>query len=295
MWNPAACGDHPQRGTLFRLYVQPLAPLIAARDLCELDTRWKRDDRLTVQESLLALALLLKGATFSTPTLGIGVLGFEESVNHRPSRRFFDFRSAVATYWNVLAVNVRLADTVSLGGSAALCHRWDEQANRVLGDAYSFGVLLKPDPRMNVGLTYFDLSRDVADSRSHLERIGDQTVNAGFSYYPDDKTVLCLDLRNLNDEEREAAREIHLGVERIVLNYCALRIGYFRRKLSNPADHVFTTGIGIARSEHMLARGRPASRLEVLSYAFIREECTAPGGPRQGSQNWHALSVLLRI
>ena len=296
LWNPAAYGNHSTRREVsFRLYVQPLAPLIAAHQFREVDLRWKQDDRLTLEESLLALAFLLKGATFCTSTLSFGIIGFEESLDRQPSARFFDFRSAAAAYCNVLAVNIRLAPTVSLGAAATLYYKWNEHESHFYGEGYSFGVLLKPNPKMNVGLTYFNLPQDAADSRRRLERIEDQTVNGGLSYYPDDKTILSLDLRNLNNDERAAAREIHLGVERVFLKHFALRTGYFRRKFSDPADHILTLGIGVGRFEYMLGQSRASSRLDVLSYTYIREQHKVLDGSHQDLRNWHTLSLLLRI
>lgn len=295
LWNPAAFGGGAEGGRRLRAYVHPLGPVIAGRQLRDVDLNWKPDDALTLREGLLALALLVRGATFCTPTWSAGLVGFEESLGQETRARFFDLRSAAAAYWNVLAVSVRLAPTVSLGGSAALACRWDERSSRVEGDAYSFGVLLKPTSKMNVGLAYFNLPREAPDSRTALERIQDETVNAGFSYYPDDRTLLSVDLRNLSDDEREAAREVHWGVERLVAKWCAVRMGYWRRRSSQPAEQILTAGMGIGPAEQVLRRGRSPNRMEVLTYAFVREARKAPGGSGQDTRIWHVVSLLLRI
>ena len=148
------------------------------------------------------------------------------------------------------------------------------------------GVMFNPNPKFKVGITYNNLPNELKDARFGLENIEDETITSGVSFYPDKKTVLTMDLRNLNKEEVDTSREIHTGIERTIFDRVALRGGYYRKKSTK--DDVVSCGIGILPAWQKITKYTTASRNDLLSYTFILEE-------NGTTRRWHIFSLLLRF
>jgi len=174
--------------------------------------------------------------------------------------------------------------TVSLGVNGTLYHsRTGTESTSKSG--FSFGVLLNPNPRLNVGIVYHEIPDEFADARFPLEDIDTGTVTSGISYYPDDRTVISIDLRNLNKDDRRASREIHSGIERIIADRFALRAGYFRKK---ETDHdIYSLGVGILPHWERITKFRNSMRSDLVTYTVVID--------KNGDEcYWHLFSFLLR-
>ena len=288
LYNPAALEATalPMKWSV-HFYLNPIAPVISAYDFKVYDRHFIGRNGLTTKEALLSLGVLLKGVTLSTPILDIGLIFMEEDIGDQVShRRFFSARNALTRYNNSLIINLKLAPTVSMGIAGNL-HFSDEAGKRNFDEGYAFGILLEPTEKLNVGITYNDIPDNKWETRERLNRVGDGTVTSGVSYYPDPSTILTVDLRNLNEEDKLALREIHAGFERTFFGRLALRGGIFRKRPESA--NVISLGMGLLPSGSERQPNNGTTRNDILSYTVVRERV---GG---GDVFWHFMSFIIRI
>jgi len=236
LYNPATFGQF-QTPQDFRLtfYLNPLATGVG---LAQLDRSGK------AREAGQALAFLLKAITFSAGNLEGGFLFAEESLeksqlNSRST--FFSSRGFWELYSHQFGLRLALAQQVAIGIVTTFYYSGAGEGGR-WGISNRYGVLLKPDPKYAVGVFYSVLPSGFEKQREALERFLNDAIHIGLTYSPWKKTLLALDVRNINSEASKNSREIHLGMEQRVGSIIAIRTGYFHPDSEN---HVFSAGIGL--------------------------------------------------
>lgn len=289
LYNPGAFKlNRTREEHKFRFFFNPVGMGVAFYDYSKYDRDFIRDDKLTVAEGFLSASMLLKGAVFTTQLFDIGFNLGEEIITSDSllthGKRFFSIEEQSYGSFNSVFVNFKIATSVSLGITGTL-YKSRANGHTTYKGGYTFGVLLSPNPKLNVGIAYNEIPKDFSKGRFLLESIEGETVTSGVSYYPDEKTVLSIDLRNLNKEEKLASREIHTGLERCIGERIALRAGYSRKKLTK--NDVFSFGIGILPSREKIGKFANSSRNDIVSYTLIIDE-------NGGKYNWHIFSLLLR-
>ena len=271
-----------------RFFLNPVGMGLGFLDYSQYDRRMVPDDELTPEEGLLAVSHLFKGMVYTTPIVDFGLnLGEEilaENPGYSENHRFFSIREQTFGSMYSLAANLKLAPTVSLGISGTLYY--SRAGSKITtGSGYTFGVLLNPNSRLNVGIVFHDIPDNMQEARFPLETIADGTVVGGISYYPDEDTVLSIDLRNLNKDKLRSSREIHTGIERTIAGRLALRAGYYRKK---ETEHdVLSFGVGILPMWDRVTKYRNSARSDMITYTVVVDQ----NGTRS---TWHLFSFLLR-
>lgn len=288
-YNPGAFRVNATRSERsFRVFLNPIGAATGVYDLMKYDLDHIEDDTITAREALRIIGTAVKGAVLSTSAFDIGFGLSEEvlptSVNDMNSNRFFSFEQLGKNCFHSMFLNLKIAPTVSVGASTtAYVFRDDNEDNYRTGN--SIGVLLNPNPKLKVGLTYSNFPNKLSNVRMGIESVDDETVTSGVSYYPDSKTVLSLDLRNLTSENDDTSREIHTGIERVFFSRIAMRAGYFREKTEK--TDTYSVGVGILPAWEKISKFSTSSRTDLLSYTMVFEN---EGLNRQ----WHIVSLLLR-
>ncbi len=232
---------------------------------------------------------LLKGVVFGIPYFQGGVLLYEE-----PLGRYFDLSSSkplsarglMSNHYETAFGRINLADRVALGGTISLYSFLEgDSTRRTLGASY--GVLMKPSRKLNVGVMFYDVPDTIGAIRLPIERLAGGTVNVGISYRPFRGNVTSLDVRNLTEESKPATREVHVGVEQKVGQIVGLRAGFF---LNNDTHKKYVSaGVGLLSSNLFRSRGIGFDNPDfMLNYAFVAERSDQKWGDR-----WHMLSFLL--
>lgn len=272
-----------------KVFFNPAATASALYDYSKYDYDYDRDDELTVGEALYSLAFFLKGMTYTTTVLDMGFGLGEEVIDFTSQKTMpehvFSFEGMSRCQFHSAFVNLKIAPPVSIGVSGTLYSSRAEEKMTVR-DGYTFGVLIKPDPRLNIGIVYYKLPEMFSGARMGLENIENETATSGISYMPDDQTVLSIDLRAVNKEDLPTSRQVHAGIERRFFNRLALRAGYYRSKETH--DDVMSFGIGILPRWEKISKYSGTTRNDVLSYSFIADE-------RSFERRWHIISLLVRL
>jgi hypothetical protein len=221
-YNPAALSSGQFSGWM--ILCDPLSPAISRTiDANEEDS----------YADFLEAALFIRGLYIGNEYFRLGLLPAE----HRPvSSAELSETLAESTFSQNdlqpgLVCSVKLDDKVSLGLSIANVFI-DEGAVRKT--SVSYGVLIKTNNWLDVGITSFYLPTGVVDSRKTLERIGNKTVNVGILYYITGRNAnfhkrapytvypgsfmdnldlrMALDVRNVTQNSGlNDTQEIHLG------------------------------------------------------------------------------------
>ncbi len=289
LYNPGAFKlNRTREGHSFRFFFNPVGMFISFYDYSKYNRDFARDDKLTVYEGFSSASMILKGAVFTTQmfdfgfNLGEEIITSDSLLTH--DERFFSIEEQSHGSFNSAFVNFKVSSSVSLGVTGTL-YRSRTSGNTTYKGGYTFGVLLKPNPKLNVGIAYNKIPQYFSNGRFLLESIEGETVTGGISYYPSENTILSIDLRNLNKEDKQATREIHAGFERYFRERIALRAGYYRKKLTQ--NDVYSFGIGILPTWEKISKFINSSRNDTISYTLIIEE----NGEKN---NWHIFSLLLR-
>lgn len=237
-----------------------------------------------------ASGLLIKAVIISSRFIDTGIIFGEESltnVYNQHSSKWFELNDSWNNSANTFATCFKLAERVSIGVSGTLYYR---RSNNILkrGIGFSYGILLKPNDDLNVGLAYMDLPKNMSDFRLPLERIVDETMNIGISYRPTSSTIFSIDIRNLTEEKKENVRELHIGLEQSIFSIAALRIGYFKERFT-PHNN-YSIGVGILDSNLLFKEKNQFNHHDfIINYSFVYQET------KDRFLRWHFFSLLLRI
>lgn len=267
-------------------FLNPVSPAVGAfeRDALYSGSGSKADDVLST------LSLLVKSVSLSLNRLEVGLLLGEELIDL--PEKFYDEQVFGAggyrqNHGHTLVSRLQLAKQVSVGGALSLLYGSTTadsyERHRDLG--ISYGVVLRPEEGLQIGVSYFDLPDSLTQSRLELERIVDESVNIGVSYRVFDGTLLSMDVRNLGEEQGDAVREVHFGFEQVFSSHLAVRTGYFRKD----GENVLSWGVGLFDGNSLFGfQNQFAQRNFFLNYAFVLEDSAE-------KSFWHLLSFYLRI
>jgi hypothetical protein len=288
-YNPAAFFLYKtKRDGAFGLYFNTTGALIGGLNHNEIfEGRGKSGDDL-----LTGFSMLVKGITFSTESWDFGLLLGEQSLelpDEYVPRTVSSVTGFRQNHSHSFVASLKLASKVSVGGTISHVMGSDRIQPSDFEDGFSlsYGILLQPESRLRVGVSYMNLPDSLRQYRTRIERLVDEAINVGVSYQPFDGTLLSIDVRNLSEESMEASREAHFGVEQIFMSHFALRAGFFSQ-----ADgvNIFSGGIGlfdwngVFNSESVFNH-----RNFVLNYTFVYKQ------HEFDNQRIHFLTALLRI
>lgn len=245
-----------------------------------------------IDDFLLSLGLLLKSVSISINAFQIGVLLGEQSLNlpgEFSNETFFGVAGFRQNHSHSIIGRLRLADKVSIGGVATFlfASELNNPMKRHSELGFSYGVLLKPEKGLHIGVSFFNLPDTLKQFRMPFERIVDESVNLGISYRLFTATQFSLDVRNLGEEAEDAVREFHFGVEQILFSHLALRAGYFQK---DKGEHVFSWGFGLLDGMRLFNQDPDLNYPNYyISYAFVYEKSSPV------SNRWHFLTFSIRI
>lgn len=217
--------------------------------------------------------LILKGAAWHSPIFSVAMLFSEALPNPlapQPGGDRFPTSGVLDHCYSQTAACVRLADSFALGAAVYLVRQAGNQGAAAHAGG-SYGALIRPNPRFNVGIMYVDVPDQSAAGFLALNRTVDEAMNVGFSWTPRNNLILSLDVRNVSEEEEVVRRELHWGGEWQMLPWCQLRAGFFR---STPERrNRFCGGAGIVtpmghEETEQEGRGAAIPLQLVLHYGF---------------------------
>lgn len=286
-YNPATLNLYRlDKDLRFTFYLTPIAPTTIYYE------RFQNDQQNQQQKENVfkTAALLMKSLVFTAKFIDVALIFNEQIVDKNylfSQKKFFQNLNLWENSYHTLVTRIKLADRVSMGASVSyFLKNTNEKVQQGFG--FSYGILLKPSTRMNVGLAYVDYPNDMSEIRLPLERLSDQTMNIGVSYKPTSSTTLSLDLRNLTEDDRKGVREAHLGFEQNLFSILAIRGGYFKERFAD--THTFSGGIGLIDSNLMFADDNHFNHSQfMLNYSFIYQK------NKNQFFRWHVLSLLIRI
>ncbi len=269
------------------LFLNPISPVAGAIQKDELFSATEKPG----EDLLIGLGMVLRSFAVSFNSFEFGFLLGEESIS-RPdmfhSEELLNASGFAQNHSHTVLGKVKLAEKVSVGASANLVYqsRPDEPLKRRSGIGISYGVLLKPEDGLRIGVSFVNLPDSLDDYRLDLERFVDESINVGISYQLANSTV-SVDVRNLGEDERTLVREFHLGLEQVFLSNFALRAGWFRK---TNGDDVYSWGIGLLDSNNIWGDHRSFSHPSfLLNYAFVYDN-----NPLNNIR-WHYLSFHFRL
>lgn len=285
MYNPATFSQYkyPKKVRL-TFYVNPIAAGVSLNERCLF-----RKEKTNALDVIKSLSLLFKAVTISLKSLEGGVLLFEESLANQAfvnRKKFFSSRSFWLDYSNSVSVRLKLAPQVALGVTTtfysiknATRQRWEVGTN--------YGVLLRPDRKIAVGVFYLAMPKRIADHRIVLERLTNDTINLGFAYQPNSATTFAIDLRNITQEKDSNSREIHLGFEQIFQSWFAFRAGFFQPAASR---RCYSAGIGFLSADRFFKLDKHfKNKYFLLNYSFVNDVTD------ETTQPWHFFAFTLRF
>ena len=228
---------------------------------------------------------LPKAIVLSTAKWEVGIVNHEElesRQNYHPNSRFFEHQNFFQHHVENFVVRVRLADQVHLGGSIQYYSAFMNDS-LLHGFASSYGVFLRPNPKLDFGVVFISLPSRMKNIRIDHDRFDNESVNIGISYHPFSQTTIALDLRNLSEETQNTTREFHFGLEQGFWHQFYLRSGYFKDRMSN--SNRLTFGFGLLNLNLLRFReSKYYSPNLIINYAIMLE----PGS--SNNSRWHFFS-----
>ena len=289
-FNPAAFNvrrDNP--GT--RLSVD-FNPVLALASIDQSDN-FSLTENKGVGKALGSLLYFVRSISLSTSVFNFGLHFNEEKAITTQSDKFFDSRHFEDNVFHTAVANIRLSSSVTLGISGRLIRSMENGENKK-GGSINYGILLKPNDRYQVGIMFYILSTDVRNSRKKFDRIVNESVNVGLTFFPWSNMTVSIDVRNVTEGSKSdgfALQEFHFGFENTQIKHVSLRGGFYREKNGFGTDSdIFSAGIGLLDLNRFKGIGNRFSHpTPLLSYAIIFENKT--------DQNirWHMLTVSFRL
>ena len=260
------------------VFLNPLMSLLASKYYSN-----NFSENIDFENFLKTSALSVKSIVLSVKQFETGIIMGEESfdnVSKNKKSQFFAYSDLWNDNSNTVFVKLKLAQRVSIGLSGTYFLR-EMNDTKKTGIGFSYGIIMKPNNRLNVGLSYVDLPNSMADFYARLERIVDETMNIGLSYKLSSGTIIATDIRNLTEENKENVRELHIGLEQRVFRILAIRGGYFKDRNANV--HTFSAGLALIDSNIFSSQENKFYHNNfIIDYAFVHEH----------NANWHLFSFL---
>lgn len=286
-YNPATLSLYQfDKNYRLTLYLSPIAPTTLYYE----HFQSTQQDKQHKKNLFKTAALLMKGLILTGKFIDIALIFNEQIFDNKNllnQKKFFQDCDLWQNSYHTLVTRFKLADRVSIGASSSLYIRsiYDDVQH---GVGFSYGILMKPSTKMNVGVAFIDYPNNMPEVRLPLERLVDQTMNIGISYRPTTSTTFSLDLRNLTEDDRKNVREVHLGLEQKILSILAIRGGYFKERFAD--TQTFSGGIGLFDSNLLFADDNHLNHAQfILNYSFVYQK------NKTNVINWHVLSLLIRI
>ncbi|MFC1513899.1 hypothetical protein ACFL5P_02705 [candidate division KSB1 bacterium] len=213
----------------------------------------QRDKFRYVEEGGMKAALgsihyMVKSIMFSAKIVNIGILFNEEGFNKSRTSKIFDGTGFRNNLYHTAVLSINLSSQIRLGVTGSIIRSVENDIVQE-GKGLSYGVLVKPNSRYQVGISYFDFSNELPNFRRPFDRIADESLNAGLAFFPWEDVIISVDVRNLTESsEREnfALQEFHFGFESNRLSHFSFRGGYYREKFADKQySNIFSAGIGL--------------------------------------------------
>lgn len=277
--NPAAFKTYTQTSrTQVSVYFNPLGPILVLKNWSE-----KKDWDIPV-------SWMLRGVSLTSGRFNVGILLGEESIStHEQSSQmgFFDGSGFNVRRNSSIGFSLALSPLVSVGIAGEMFIR-ETDTKKSIELGYRYGVMIRTQSRINVGLCFVDFPNNFREDRLELERLADETLNVGVSYTPWQFLKLSVDVRNVSDDGKGAVREPHIGFEFLPIMHLALRGGYYREKGGN--QEALSLGLGLLDWNRVLAEGRRFSNVSFgLNAAYIWQWIDGV------ERKWFALSSMVRF
>ncbi len=290
LYNPANAGGYRlARHQRVQFFLNPVTPALA---FTQRSSFFGKEEK-SLGQTLASLGLLLKGFTLRVGPFDVSTILGEQASSHTvlaPTK--WETSAYRDNQYSTVALRMRLADRVSVGGSLGLYYvKLPGATARAWKILASYGITLAPSQKVLLGVSYLTVPTvGTVTQRDHPERIADNSVNLGLSYRPVAHATMSFDLRNVvEDGGVIVRREPHLGLEYTFHTLLALRCGAFYKR--EEARAVFSAGLGLL--DLNWPRGRAAHSQYshwALNYGIVAERLAL--GQRRVI---HALTVAFRI
>ena len=289
-FNPATFSLSENNSKLFfSFHLNPILPIVASRqrEFFGLD-QGKGFDRV-----INTLKYLFKSITFRTNVFDIGFLFNEEMFLQKDTGRFFSGIEFFDNNYNSAVVNVRLSSQVNIGISGSIIrNRVDNKVEE--GGEISYGILVKPNNKYQIGIMFIDFADRVKNFRRRFDRLADESLNAGLAFFPWRGFSFTFDVRNLTEsssEETFGLQEFHSGFEITRIKHLSVRGGYYREKLKgNNYSNIYSAGVGLIDLNRLRSTGtRYNHPVPFLSYTILFEYTP------DKLFKWHFLTIGFRI
>ena len=291
-YNPSTISLYSiKRKSKLTVFVNPILPFAALKNHEDFDY----NENISTNDVLNSFQYFIKGIVYSYKSIMFGAVFNEESLNNRNElERLFDTRNYIYNVYNTLFFNIKLAKRMSFGiKTTAYSRRAEDGSMENRGWGGGYGIYMQPGKNYSLGLTYIDFPADYIDARKEIERICDETLNAGISYSFRNQTNLYVDIRNLNEDELKIKREMHFGLESNYLKHISFRCGYFHcqpTELKHKGD-IFSFGIGLLDYNLLCSQeNRLTHNNYLLNYSVVFEKYYG-----MDNRIGHFLSFYIRI
>lgn len=245
--NPAcfSLGELGQKG--MSIFVNPVAPFLLLKN------------REAFSKNRELAYSLFRGLGIQWERIYLGFLIGEECLSDS-SRLYrslpWDVGEEVAHWHSTLGVAFFLSQKVSFG----VAGEWlSKKGENPFSMGYRYGIQLQVRPNLMIGMFYFDFPDAYRQDRIWVERLADETLNAGVVYLLSSWIKLAMDIRNVTEEGKIAIREPHIGIEITPWETLVFRSGYYRNR--NFRSNAFSGGFGI----------RYSSKIQ-FEFSFVQEE-----------------------
>ena len=270
-------------------HLNPVMPLISFSET----ENFRGNGKVGINSILWSLHYLIKAVTFSASIFDIGILFNEEKFFKRDGGKVFNGNNFLDNVYHSAIANINLSSQVSIGVAGSFIRNTDTDGLEE-GSGLSYGVLVIPSNKYQVGITYFNFSNGIHDIRRRFDRIADESLNAGIAFFPWSDVTLSIDVRNLTESskpEKFGLQEFHLGFETTQIKHIALRGGYYREKISKGEySHIFSAGIGLIDINYFKSPETQYNHpTPLISYTLLLENTPL------SNYRWHFFTIGFRI
>ena len=264
------------------VFINPLLPLtaFAKPDKMGLGKYNSRDKFFNT------LKYFLKGLVYSVSYFDFGLSLWEESILKKNNKHFFPDNDIENYTYSTFFAKAKLAARISLGLAISRYNQTIQGIERK-GYLINYGVLMKPEKYLRIGISYFDLPLAMENYNDKFYNIKDETVNIGISFYPSKEWIISIDANNLNTRNSQEAR---LGVEKRFSKYFALRGGFYRTETFRKSEnrkYYWTCGVGLLSSNYFKPRAiRFLNEDFIINYSYVFEKA------EHYTTNWHFFNCI---
>ena len=245
VYNPALSAFYSTgKSGRFSLLLTPIETISAIKYKNDLSI----DDSFKGWDWLNILGVFTKSFSYSNAGLKT-VLILTEQLPNNPfadnNKKVMNSGGLLNWNYSTLSTTLQLAKQISIGISGFVVTA-DSLSEHRRSFGTSYGVAIRPDEKLTVGVAYFDFNNSVADIFLTQHRFVDETINVGISFSPTNSWLFSADVKNVSDEEKEIISELHTGAEFSPWSSLAVRVGYFKEEKKN---NVYSFGLSLLRGD----------------------------------------------